>query len=92
MRNKLSLAESSLTVTTETVETDHMTLRTLEDQNHVPERRTDRQTGQSCRYMDTVCVCVCVCVCVLHDVGAGDAGDVSAVGHYKVEGHREVVI
>ena len=43
-----------------------------------------------------VCVCVCVrvraCVCVLHDVGAGDAGDVSAVGHNEIEGHREVVI
>lgn len=43
MRNKLSLAESSLTVTMETVETDHVTLGTLEDQNHVPERQTDRR-------------------------------------------------
>lgn len=37
-------------------------------------------------------MCVCVCVCVIQDVGAGDAGYVSAVGRNEVEGHGEVVV
>ncbi len=46
MVNKLALAQSSLTVTTETVETDHMTLGTLEDQDDAPERQTGRRERQ----------------------------------------------
>lgn len=37
-------------------------------------------------------VSVHACARVLHDVAAGDTGDISCVGHNEVEGHREVVI
>lgn len=37
-------------------------------------------------------VCMHVCVRELHDVTAGDTGDVSCVGHNEVKGHREVII
>lgn len=35
---KLSLIYSELTVVTEAFQTDHMTLQTLEDQDHIPKR------------------------------------------------------
>lgn len=42
--NELTLVQSSLTVTMETVETNHMSVQTLEDQNHISDRHRHRQT------------------------------------------------
>lgn len=65
MRNKLTLIQSNLTVTTETVQTDHMALRTLEDHDHVPDRQRD-----VCGVLDLVCVdtlfCACASACVFY--------------------------
>lgn len=62
MVHKLPVIQAGLAITLETVETDHMTLQALEDQDHT------------------------------HDIGAGDAGHASGVGHDEVEGHRKVII
>ncbi len=43
MINKLSLIQSCLTITMETVETDHVTVCTLEDHDYIPETETGRE-------------------------------------------------
>lgn len=43
-----------------------------------------------CAY--SVCVLLGLCVSVLRGVGAGHTGDLPAVGHNEVEGHRHFVL
>lgn len=83
---------------TEAFQTDNMTLQTLEDQDHVPERERERDCSIYAEYIyifqivNLILYNVILSVCMIHDVSAGNARDISAVGHNEVEGHRVVII
>lgn len=93
---------------TEAFQTDNMTLQTLEDQDHVPkrEREWERNCSIYAEYncftfflqfwifqiVNLILYNVILSVCMIHDVSAGNARDISAVGHNEVEGDRVVII